>query len=239
MTRPCLSASNNGKAKFSDLQAALEGNSAFAALFEVKVDADPASLTGGACGRPANSALAINAANADTTATGLVRGVAASETDLANGVTKVAIQVTFNAYISAHDDDELLNDVLAATAERVRIKTTDPEETLATAIGRVRAALNLETSDLGTVTYPTTKVTYSATTDSTVNRSAAMLPMVRDLVVTTAVADADDTDTTVDETIDVATGYADNDTNTAAQNEAMNGPSQVRIGRSSGVKAPS
>ena len=35
---------NNGKAKFSDLKAALEANSAFDALFEVKVDTDPASI---------------------------------------------------------------------------------------------------------------------------------------------------------------------------------------------------
>ncbi|WP_420445845.1 hypothetical protein [Candidatus Poriferisodalis sp.] len=69
--------------------------------------------------------------------------------------------------------------------------------------------------------------------------NAAMLPQVRDLVVTTAGQDADDTTTTdVDETVDVATGYATNDTTTAAQNEMMNDDSQVRIGRSSSVKAP-
>ncbi len=64
---------NNGKAKFQDLQAALEGNSAFSAMFEVKVDADPASITGGACGKPSENAVDIPA---------LVRGAETSSVQL-------------------------------------------------------------------------------------------------------------------------------------------------------------
>ncbi len=226
---------NNGKAKFSDLQAALEANSAFDALFELKVDADPTSITGGACGRPADSELAIDAANSDTGAAGLTRGVTASNTELASGVTKVAIQVTFNAYISAHDDDELLNDVLAATlarAQKAEAAATQNDVRTALTLASIVTAVG-DTQNV-VASYPGTKVTYRATTSN-----AAMLPMVRDLVVTTAAEDADDTETTdVDETVDVATGYADNDSTTADQNESMNAGSQVRIGRSSAVEAP-
>ena len=60
---------NNGRAKFADLTAALESNSAFDALFEVKVDALASSTTGGACGKAANKDLLIPT---------LVRGDAAS-----------------------------------------------------------------------------------------------------------------------------------------------------------------
>ena len=46
---------NNGKAKFADLKAALEGNSAFDAMFEVKLPTDE----DGGCGATANNDLAI------------------------------------------------------------------------------------------------------------------------------------------------------------------------------------
>lgn len=225
---------NNGKAKFSDLQAALEANSAFDALFEVKVDADPASLTGGACGKPADSELAINAANSDTGAAGLARGVAASNTTLANGVTKVAIQVTFNGYISEHDNDELLIDVLAATLERAqKADGTATQGTVRTALGLATIVKAAGDTQNLVASNPGTKVTYRATTGN-----AAMLPMVRDLVVTTRVAATNLDTTTYDDTIDVATGYADDDPATTDRDESMNDGSQVRIGRSSAVEAP-
>ena len=94
---------NNGAAKFADLKAALEANSAFDALFGVNVDADPATVTDGACGKEANLALAIPT---------LARGADASRTTLINGMTKAAIQVTFNAYVSEVGHGSLLIDVL-------------------------------------------------------------------------------------------------------------------------------
>ena len=213
---------NNGKAKFADLQAALEGNSAFDALFEVNVDADPTSITDGACGKAANSDLAI----AD-----LVRGADTSTAELDGGMTKVAIQVTFNGYISAVEHEALLDDVLAATLARAQ--NVDTTETLTTvrddlALGTATIAANAATS------FPGTKVTYSATTSE-----AGMLPQVRDLVGTTSVAVTDLDTTANNDTVDVATGYAQDNTATANVDESKNGPSQVRISRSSGVDAPS
>ena len=225
---------NNGKAKMADLQAALEANSAFSAMFLVKVDAEVASLDGGACGKPANTELAIPT---------LARGAEASTVKLAGGVTKAAIQVTFNAYISAAEDGDLLADILSATAERARIKTTDPAETLEVAIGRVRDALDLADGGISraadgnvSVSFPGTKVTYTLTTSS-----AAMLPQVRDLVVTTGVAVTNLDTTDHDDTVDVATGYAEDvttGTNPGNVDENKNGASTVRISRSSSVKAP-
>ncbi|WP_420445867.1 cell wall-binding repeat-containing protein [Candidatus Poriferisodalis sp.] len=221
---------NNGKAKLADLQAALEANSAFSAMFLVKVDAEVASLEGGACGKPANTELAIPT---------LARGAEASTVKLAGGVTKAAIQVTFNAYISAADDGNLLADILAATAERV--KTTDPVESLEVAIGRVQGALALTNPSRAaegnvSVSFPGTKVTYTLTTSS-----AAMLPQVRDLVMTTGVALTNLDTTDHDDAVDVATGYAEDvttGTNPGNVNENKNGASTVRISRSSSVKAP-
>ena len=223
---------NNGKAKFQDLQAELEGNSAFDALFEVKVDADSDSIAGGACGKPAENDVLIK---------DLTRGADASTVKMGSttpGVTKVAIRVTFNAYISEHDDGELLADVLAATLARAQ-RAADT-----TTLADVREALSLEKADLTadppalSASYPGTRVTYSATTSV-----AGMLPQVRDLVVTTAVADVDDPDTQVVEIIAVATGYADNEDPPAADdgenvNVNKNGQSSVRIGRNSNVEAP-
>jgi hypothetical protein len=215
---------NNGEAKFQDLQAALEGNSAFDAMFEVKVDADSESIAGGACGKPAENVVLITA---------LERGAAASTVQMGSttsGVTKVAIQVTFNAYISAHENEELLNDVLAETLARA-VKA-DGAATITT----VRDALALGTSTIAdntTAGYPGTRVSYSATTPM-----AGMLPQVRDLVVTTRVASTNLAATSYDDTVDVATGYADDVATTANQDENKNDGSQVRIGRSSAVDAP-
>ncbi len=134
----------------------------------------------------------------------------------------------------------MLADVLAATLTRAQ--KADAEATLE----NIRALLDLADSDLTDqdaptlkAGYPGTKVTYSATTSM-----AGLLPQVRDLVVTTAVADEDDIDTAdFDETTDVATGYAANEDPAAADDGEnvdvnKNGASQVRIGRSSGVDAP-
>ena len=227
---------NNGKATFADLKAELEGNSAFDALFEVVIDPTVnAALNEGGCGLPANT-NPLTIARGDGTAGDAGEGVERGDTSvtLTGGETKVAIRVTFNAYISAHDDDELLADVLADTLARAQRANS------AATLDTVRAALNLESADLTadppalSATYPGQRVTYSASTTM-----AGMLPQVRDLVTTTAAQDADDTDTTtVNETDDVAIGYATNDADTPKQNESMNAASQVRIGRSSAVDAP-
>ena len=204
---------NNGKAKFADLKAALEGNSAFSALFEVKVDADPDSIAGGACGKAANNDLAI----AD-----LVRGDPASTANPDGGMTKVAIQVTFNSYFAGVVSSELLNDVLAATADRGGD---------AVAVSDVLTALNIDAQT--NVTGPKTVARYEATTSN-----AAMLPQVRDLVTTVAGHAGDsNADPVVPEVAQVANAYAADDGSTAA-NEDRNAASQVRIGRSSGVEAP-
>ena len=224
---------NNGKAKFADLKAALEARSAFDALFEVKVDADPTSVEGGACGKPANSNLAIK---------DLVRGADGSTADPAGGVTKVAIQVTFNGYINAVEHTELLTDVLKATLGRAVDDGAVTDEGAIMAkdnFPAVFAALELPPAEQHAIVGPTLKHTYSATA-----MNAVMLPQVRDLVVTAGNVDLDDPETTVVENSkEVALGYAANeDPATLADGENVNvnknGPSRVFIGRSSGVEAP-
>ncbi len=207
---------NTGNAKYGDLKDALEGNSAFNAMFDVKL---PANAAGG-CGATLNTALGLGNDDRQVT-TGLLLG----------GVTEVAIEVRFNGYIESVDHDQLLIDILDYTVTR-----TDAADTAA-----VRTALDLSTAP--TVSFPTTTVRYEATTQAGA-AAASFLPQVRDLVNTAAGADAinDDSATTdVDEAKDavaqVAGGYAD-DVGTTAANEDKNGASQVRIGRSSGVKEP-
>lgn len=250
---------NNGRAKFADLKAALEGNSAFDALFEVKVDTDPATITGdnaGACGMPANFELAINGAGGNS-ATGLVRGVDASTATLANGTTKFAVQVTFNGYVmrvgdSGSEHAELAADILAATVARVQGKGTNvagdtavaATETVTEALTRVRGKLGWtsfqntpdDDTDIDNIVFamPSAMVRYMATTSD-----ASVLPQVRDLVTTLAGQDEDTTTTpTTPAVAPVAVGYATDDDTTAAK-EDENAASQVRIGQSSSVKAPS
>ena len=220
---------NNGKAKFQDLQAALEANSAFSALFEVKVDADSDSVTDGACGKPAENDVLITA---------LERGAEASTVQMnstTSGVTKVAIQVTFNAYISAVNHSTLLYDVLDETLDRNVAAETDQNRvsSLGTALGIPDIDTIPVDAAFVTASFPGTKVTYSLTASV-----ALALPQVRDLVATEAARIADpDATPEITAIAGVATGYAD-DEDTADKNENMNGPSQVRIARSSSVKAP-
>ena len=209
---------NNGAAKFADLKAALEANSAFDALFEVKVDADQATVTGGACGKEANLALAIPT---------LARGADASRTTLADGMTKAAIQITFNAYVKEEvGHGQLLQDVLADALPRYQqVDAVVDIESVLTFLGL--GETGSVTEDSITATFPGTKVTYSMTT-----ARAFALPLPRDLVVTTGVAATNLEATSYNDTLNVATGYA------ADVDESKNGPSQVRIARSSAVEAP-
>ena len=245
----------NGKATFGDLAAELEANSAFDAMFEVKVDTDPDTITGdneGKCGSAATKMeLAIET---------LVRGGGPqadrgadsdewSTSSLNGGISKVAIQVTFNAYIEDHTDAELLADVLNYTVDRAEKAGVEDANNSGSILDEVQAGLDLAESDLEdavaptvAASYPATKVTYTVTTSS-----AGLLPQVRDLV-TTVAGSTDDPETTDFEVpqvngvdapeASVALGYADDAESTKKVREDQNARSQVRIGRSSSVKAP-
>ena len=100
---------NTGNAKFGDLKAELEGNSAFDAMFEVKL---PPNAEGG-CNATLNEALAIGNDDRQVT-TGLLSG----------GMTQVAIEVRFNGYLQTVADthsgllDDILNDNRSAQHAR-------------------------------------------------------------------------------------------------------------------------
>ena len=200
---------NTGNATYGDLKAALEANSAFDALFDVELAVVD-------CKSTARTGLSLSTATTH-------RQIAV---DLDLGITKVAIQVTFNGYIATvagKSHDWLLADILAATIARDTTETA----TLAS----VRTDLGLGPSDVTTFAGPTTAVRYEAVTSN-----PAALPQVRDLVVTTAGIAADDVDINIDDY--VAYGYVPDDPATEDQDEQENGPSQVRIARSSSVEAP-
>ena len=186
-------------------------------------------------------------------ATGLVRGDAASTATVGGGMTKFAVQATFNGYVRRVGDSELAADILAATVSRVKGTGTNSDGTPLTdaadendaqALTRVRVKLGLETftfqdpddpDDPFNTAFasPSTTVRYEAVTSD-----ASVLPMVRDLVTTAAGRDADDTATpAVTEIAPVAVGFAVDNADTDAK-EDENAASQVRIGRSSSVEAP-
>ena len=208
---------DSGNAKFADLKAALEANSAFDAMFKVDL---PAAETG-ACGATANNALVIST---------ITRGDAGNTVTTASGMTTVAIEARFSTYVAtlANDGDDLLSLVLADTLARAQ------RVTATTTVNDVKTALGMSTiADVTTFNAPGTTVRYVALT-----ANAGMLPKVRDLV-TIAAGKEEDTTTTATDAVDaVATGYAANDTATLV-NQNENGGSQVRIGQSSSVKAPS
>jgi len=164
----------------------------------------------GGCGSIRNTELSLGTNDRQITAA------------LSGGVTEVAIEVRFNGYVESVNDDGLLEDILRAVVSRSDVASTDS----------VRAALDLSFPE--PFVAPGKLVRYEArTSDET------MLPRVRDLVDTPAGRDQvfDDPNTSVDESAEavaaIAIGYAppEND------NE-KNGPSRVRIGRSSLVKPP-
>ena len=205
---------NTGDAKFGDLKAELEGSSAFDAMFEVKLPAN--TETGAGCGATLNQPLDI-----DNTDRQIGTG------DLVGGMTQVAIVVRFNGYVQTVVSGGLLEDVLADTARRGG--DTVSANDVATALG-IQAI-----PDKAVDSAPATTFRYDAITSQ-----AAMLPQVRDLVTTLAGADAipdDSATTTVDEAKlavpGIATGYAP-----VGDNDEKNAASQIRIGRSSSVKAP-
>ena len=229
---------NAGNAKFADLKAALEGNSAFDALFDVNLPADAS----GACGATANNPLQIGAA-------AFTRGI--SDTT-GGGMTAVAIEVRFNTYAASIDPvTELGNDVFAQVVTRYNAVPTnadgstrdDLEAPLAAAVAGVSTATRIAASlvnnedgspgsdgAVGAITGPATSARYEMVTDR-----ADLLPKVRDLVTTAAGTP----DAASEQVEPVATGYAADDTTaTPDANEAENAYSQVRIGQSSSIKAP-
>ena len=175
----------------------------------------------GGCGATANNDLTIAATN---------RQVASpDETDAGVGSTQVRIVVRFNGYIQSVDADghtELLTDVLAGVMGRM-----DADLTAARADNT-----GLGLGSPAAVEGPTTTITYDAIT-----QNAGALPMVRDLVDTDAGYDLSvtDADQTIAAATAVATGYAADNAGTTKVQEDKNGRSQVRLGRSSSVDAPS
>ena len=206
---------NTGDAKFGDLKAALEGNSAFDAMFAVELPPNTADDAG--CNATLNQPLDID--NDDRQeGTGLLDG----------GMTQVAIEVRFNGYVETVTDTGLLEDVLKAVVDR--------DNGLADATA-VTTDLALGSPD--TFVGPKTTVRYEAITPN-----AAALPQMRDLVTTAAGADIipDDPATDADEAKPavpgIATGYAPEADADETHNDEKNAASQVRIGRSSSVKEP-
>ncbi|WP_419551529.1 cell wall-binding repeat-containing protein [Candidatus Poriferisodalis sp.] len=202
---------NTGDAKFGDLKAALEGNSAFDAMFAVKLPPNEADDAG--CNATLNQPLDIG--NDDRQiGTGLLDG----------GMTQVAIEVRFNGYVEEVTDTGLLEDILKDVVDR--------DNGLA-ATADVTGALTLGSP--ATFVGPKTTVRYEAITSN-----AAALPQVRDLVTTAAGADAvtDNADTAADAVAAIATGYAPEAEADETHNDEKNAASQVRIGRSSGVMVP-
>ena len=226
-----------GNAKFADLKAALEANSAFDAMFDVNLPADAS----GACGATANNALQIGA-------TGFTRGMSdATE----GGMTAVAIEVRFNTYAATIDPaTELGNDVFAQVVNRYNANpanTTDLMSPFVAAVELVTFATAIvgalvedengqpASPDFVEITGPATLARYEMETDR-----ADLLPKVRDLVTTAAGFDSSvtDADQTVTAAAAVATGYAADVASTTKSQEDKNAGSQVRIGQSSSVKAP-
>ena len=201
----------NGAAKFGDLKDALESTRFFADNFEIQL---PANMAEG-CDATRDEALSLDAADRQV-----------SEGLMTGGMTQVAIEVRFNGYAQTVDSSELLDDLLADTANRGGEDVT---------VAIVSGALAItDTADKAANSAPTTIFRYEATTGD-----AAMLPLPRDLVSTEAGRVADlSADPPVTAVEPVATGYADDDDKTSKVNEELNAASQVRIGRSSNVEAP-
>ena len=227
----------NGKAKMADLKKALDDHAAFSALFDVSIDADPATVT-----------TTCKAANSDLT---IATGTPTSgPVALVKGETKVAVEIKFSGAIRTVDDtgdatksahSVLLADVLAATVARMVTANLDVDSSGTVDLDDAREALNLEDTDASTAAQlgPRTMVRYEMSTET-----AAALPQRRDRVTTAAGSTNDEptTDFTPPSTGAVAPaarGYAADTASTTTVREDQNGASTRLIGQSSSVKAPS
>ena len=239
----------NGKTTAGDLLAALKANSDFDARFDVGF-VDTANSDAAVCSPTLTSDVVVKSGGSAFRNEVLVSRNA--------GRTQFAIEVNFSDYIATAVHNELLVDVLAATARRAKLTNTAGD----TAAGSIRAinagaegtaaggGLDLvDPADFATFSAPSRTVRYEATTAVVAN-----LPMARDLVETAAghqgAITARGTNPAITPVAAVATGYAtDTDTGatgatTPADNandkvdEDKNGASQVRIAVSSSVKKP-
>ena len=216
----------NGKATFADLKAELDGNEAFAALFDADID----------CGDEKVQLDIMDGDSTDDLDTPVALG--ATSTGWRFGITEVAIEATFNGYVQQVEDDALLDDILAGVVAR---RTPDLLTTAA-----VRTALDLESSDLTdstdpkkTFVAPGTVVRYEAGTTN-----AAAIPQADDDVDVKAGAQAA-TDANNKKAGNqarsavaaVAIGYAPDDPG-AFPDETRNGANQVEIEVSDDVKMP-
>lgn len=123
---------NAGNAKFADLKAALEANSAFAAMFMVTLPPD----ANGACGATANNPLQIGAPTGGGTA--FARGLSVMT---GGGLTAVAIEVRFNAYALSIDPvTNLGDDVFAEVVKRYNAVENEADGTPGSDVGL--AAIN-------------------------------------------------------------------------------------------------
>ncbi len=178
--------------------------------FNALFEMEPPPDSSGGCGSIRNTELSLDTNDRQITAA------------LSGGVTEAAIEVRFNGYVDNVDDDGLLEDILRAVVSRSDVASTDS----------VRAALDLSFPE--PFVAPGKVVRYEARTSD-----ATMLPRVRDLVATPAGRDQvfDDPNTPADESAEavaaIATGYAP-----PQDDDEKNGPSRVRIARSSLVKPP-
>ena len=129
---------NSGDATYGDLKAALEGNSAFDAMFEVGLPAVAAT-----CSTALDMALGLDATDRQEQAEATT-----------GGRTQVAIEVRFNGYVETIDASELLDDILADTAKRGSVTLT----AVATDLGLGSALDKLDT------TAPTTTHRFEALT---------------------------------------------------------------------------
>ena len=253
----------NGAAKSADLKDALDGNSAFAAMFDVEL---PENASTPVCGDKENRPLSLlttvdpvapRRQGEDTTVTAM------------GGVTRVAIEARFNGYVRQVHATALLHDIFGATLDRNKVAVRDDnglrtdavrladildgdhddsafEPNVASELNRLLDAHFGIDEDGDEVTEndlpkPVNMVRWELTT-----RDADHVPLQRDLVTTAAGASAVENDPNTSEretaaraaVAPVATGFAIDDTKTIKVDEMMNSSSQVRIGRSSNVPAP-
>ena len=184
---------NGGAPKFSDLTAELESNAEFNSLFELVVDADPATVSETSCGRPSDASLTL------ASLTERVTMDFSRDALTTKGRTAAALEVNFKGYVGTVSHDELLDDVLAGVVKRTEAENDDDAKT----------ALGL--TSLDTFAGPDMTVRYEVTTTD-----VESLPAARDLVVTAAGTDSV-TAVATGYVVDVDTTPADESKNAASQ----------------------
>ena len=228
----------NGKPKFSDLKAALEGNATVSSLFNVLVDNAYTDDT-----PPVDTCKSadLELRHADLPQAGDETSPEGDDiATLTGGQTTATVTVNFNGWVEVIGDDEsarLLDHILAgATARRTAAGLPAADSDMRTALGIANAEVLAKTAELG----PRRSFTFDIATNATDNTAAVALPMPRDIVeipdgfAKDADGNATDSDTATavidrqepsDQTA-VANGYGD----TAAGENDHNYGSKTRIG---------